>query len=135
MRYHVDTDFFVYALSVPGPERRRLVGLSESDADIRASAVVWYEFSRGPRTPEQLAVARSFLGENGVVPFSDALATQAAEVFRRLGSPRRRAADVAIGVTAAADGATLLTRNSRDFAGIPDLSLETAARRKRAPGS
>ena len=133
MRYHVDTDFFVYALSGPGPERKRLGNLSESDAEIQASAVVWYEFSRGQRTPEQLAIARSFLGEDGVLAFSEGLAAQAAEVFRRLGSPRHRAADVAIGVTATAHGAVLLTRNARDFAGIPDLRVETVARQRRSP--
>lgn len=88
------------------------------------SAVAWYEFSRGPRTPEQLAVARSFLADDGIVPFGEELAGQAAEVFRRLGSPRRRAADIAIGVTAASFAAVLLTRNARDFVGIPDLDLE-----------
>jgi predicted nucleic acid-binding protein len=129
MRYHLDTDFLVYALSVPGPERRRLRALAESDTELQMSAVAWYEFSRGPRTPEQLAVARSFLGEEGVLAFSEALASEAAEVFRRLGSPRRRAADVAIGVTAAAHEAVLLTRNARDFAGIPGLESETAAAR------
>ena len=129
MRYHLDTDFLVYALSVPGPERRRLRALAESDTELQMSAVAWYEFSRGPRTPEQLAVARSFLGEEGVLAFSEALASEAAEVFRRLGSPRRRAADVAIGVTAAAHEAVLLTRNTRDFAGIPGLETETAAAR------
>jgi predicted nucleic acid-binding protein len=125
MRYHLDTDFFVYALSVAGAERRRLTALSESDAELQMSAVAWYEFSRGPRTPEQLAIARSFLGEEGVIPFAEELATRAAEVFRRLGSPRRRSADVAIGVTAAALGAVLLTRKARDFAGVPDLRVET----------
>ncbi len=130
MRYHLDTDFLVYALSAPGPERRRLGALSDSDAEIQISAVAWYEFSRGPRTTEQLAVARSFFDEDGVVPFSEGLAGLAAEVFRRLGSPRRRAADVAIGVTAAAHQAALLTRNARDFAGIPDLHVEGTGRRR-----
>lgn len=129
MRYHLDTDFLVYALSSPGPERRRLLALSDSSCDIQISAVAWYEFARGPRTPEQLVVARSFLGEHGIVPFSEALASQAADVFRRLGSPRRRAADVAIGVTAAVCEAMLLTRNARDFAGIPELDLEAHAGR------
>jgi predicted nucleic acid-binding protein len=132
MRYHLDTDFFVYALSVPGLERKRLRSLSESDAEIQMSAIAWYEFARGPRTPEQLAVARSFLDEDGVVPFSEGMAAQAAEVFRRLGSPRRRGADVAIGVVATAHNAILLTRNARDFAGIPDLRLEAVARQRRA---
>ena len=128
MRYHLDTDFIVYALSSPGPERRRLRALAESDAEIQMSAVAWYEFCRGPRTPEQLAVARSFLGEEGVVAFGEPLAAEAADVFRRLGSPRRRAADVAIGVTAAIHEAVLVTRNARDFAGIPSLRTETAGR-------
>jgi predicted nucleic acid-binding protein len=123
----------IYALSIPGPERKKLRSLVESEAEIKTSAVAWYEFSRGPRTPEQLAVARSFLGEQGVLPFSETLAAQSADVFRRLGSPRRRTADVAIGVTAASDGAILLTRNSRDFAGIPDLRVEAVGARRRAP--
>lgn len=131
MRCHLDTDFLVYALSVAGPERKRLAALSESDAELQMSAVAWYEFARGPRTPEQLAVARSFLGEEGVIPFSEELATQSAEVFRRLGSPRRRGADVAIGVTAAAHDAVLLTRNARDFAGVPDLRAEAVGHRRR----
>ena len=42
-------------------------------------------------------------------------------------SPRRRAADIAIGVTAAAMDAVLLTRNARDLAGIPDLRLESVS--------
>lgn len=129
MRYHLDTDFLVFALSKAGPERRRLRALADSDAEIQMSAVGWFEFSRGPRTPEQLAVARSFFGEEGILAFSETLAAEAAEVFRRLGSPRKRAADVAIGVTAAIHEAVLLTRNARDFAGIPGLEVEATAAR------
>ena len=88
------------------------------------SALAWYEFSRGPRTPQQLATARAFFAPDGIVPFSEALAAASAEVFRQLGSPRRRAADIVIGVTAALRGATLLSRNARDFTGIPGLDLE-----------
>jgi predicted nucleic acid-binding protein len=124
MPVHLDTDFLVLALASTGFERRRLTELAESAAEIQVSAVAWYEFSRGPRTPEQLAVARSFFFDDGIVPFSEELAARAAEVFRKLGSPRRRAADVAIGVTAASMGALLLSRNAADFAGIPDLHLE-----------
>jgi predicted nucleic acid-binding protein len=126
MRVHLDTDFLIYALGVPGKERRRLLRLADSDDAMQMSAVAWYEFSRGPRTPEQLAVARSlFAAVDGIVPFSEELATRASEVFRLLGSPRKRAADIAIGATAAALGATLLTRNKREFAGIPHLTMET----------
>ena len=127
MMVHLDTDFLIYALGMAGPERQRLVELAESDGEIGLSAVAWYEFSRGPRTPEQLATARSLFAEDGVVPFSEPIAANAAEVFRQLGSPRRRGADIAIGVTAVALGATLVTRNARDFAGIPGLEVEDLA--------
>jgi predicted nucleic acid-binding protein len=128
MRYHLDTDFLVVALSEAGPERNRLIELAESETEIQISAIAWYEFSRGPRTPEQLAVARSLFFEDGVVPFSEEIATIAAEVYRNLGSPRRRAADIAIGVTASCLEATLLTCNANDFAGVPRLQLEPAVR-------
>ena len=125
MRFHLDTDFLVVALSTAGPERTRLMELAESEAEIQISSVAWYEFSRGPRTPEQLAVARSLFFEDGVIPFSEEVATIAAEVFRNLGSPRRRAADIAIGVTASCLEAILLSRNAGDFAGIPRLQIES----------
>lgn len=125
MRYHLDTDFLVVALSSGGPERTRLLQLAGTEAEIQISAIAWYEFSRGPRTPEQLAVARSLFFEDGVVPFSEEIAAISAEVFRNLGSPRRRAADIAIGVTASCLQATLLTLNAGDFAGVPRLQTES----------
>lgn len=126
-RFHLDTDFLVWALASSGPERRRAREIAASDAVVEISAIAWYEFSRGPRTPEQIAVARQLFGDEGVVPFTDALAERAAEQFRRLGSPRRRAADIAIGIVAAHRRATLLTRNARDFAGIDGLTVEALA--------
>jgi predicted nucleic acid-binding protein len=123
MLYHLDTDFLVTALSRTGPERARLLELAESESEIQISAIAWYEFSRGPRTVDQLAAARSFFFADGIIPFSEELAAISSEVFRNLGSPRRRAADIAIGVTAAAMGASLLTLNPADFEDIPRLRL------------
>ena len=81
-------------------------------------------FSRGPRTPEPPATARLPFAGDGILPFSGPLAALAADVFRRLGSPRRRAADIAVGVTAAPHDATLMTRSARDFRGIPSPVVE-----------
>ena len=98
MVVHLDTDFLVIALGRAGRERRRLVELAESDTTLEISAVAWYQFCRGPRTPAHVAVARSLFDEHrGIVPFSEEIAARAAEIFRRLGSSRRRAADIAIG--------------------------------------
>lgn len=121
---HLDTDFLVFALGARGPEWRRFEQILSSSRRIEMSAIAWYEFCRGPRTQEQMAVARDALGPGGIVAFDDAVAERAADVFRRLGSPRKRAADIAIAVTAIVRGATLLTRNRRDFAGIDGLSVE-----------
>jgi predicted nucleic acid-binding protein len=62
--------------------------------------------------------------DQGIITLTDAIAERAADEFRRLGSPRRRAADVVIGVTAVSYGATLLTRNRGDFADIEGLVVE-----------
>ncbi len=123
MPIHLDTDFLVYALSAAGPERQTLLKLATSGQAIEMSAVAWYEFARGPRTPDQVVRARTFFRQDGIIPFSESIAAEAAEAFRLLGSPRRRAADVAIGVTAVARGAALITRNVRDFAGIGGLDV------------
>jgi hypothetical protein len=90
MRLHLNTDFLVYALSTPGPERRRLRSLADSDAELQVSAVAWYEFSRGPRTPEQLAVALSSFGEDGGLVFSQTLATRLLEFGRFAAEERKR---------------------------------------------
>src|SRR5436853_7161173 len=116
MRYHVDTDFLIYATSTRGKERRRFFEVVKSDAELEISSIAWYEFCRGPRTPEHIAVARDIFGVEGIIPFTDLLAEAAADHFRRLGRQRRRAADIAIGVTALGREATLMTRNARDFA-------------------
>jgi predicted nucleic acid-binding protein len=100
-----------------------LIALAESDAHIGMSAIAWFEFCRGPRTPEQLAIARTFFDEDGIVPFGADLAEQSAERFRQLGSPRARAADIAIATTAITCSASLATHNVGDFVGIDGLCL------------
>jgi predicted nucleic acid-binding protein len=120
---HLDTDFLVKAVSAAGPERERLLGLVDEETPIGMSAIAWYEFARGPRTPEQLALAGAVIDEEDVVPFDASASQVAADIFRELGSPRRRANDIAIGTAAAAAGATLWTLNSDDFADIPGLEL------------
>ncbi|MEQ9325166.1 MAG: type II toxin-antitoxin system VapC family toxin, partial [Polyangiaceae bacterium] len=63
--YQIDSDVLIYATSVAGPERRRLLALADSTATLSISAVAWYEYARGPRLPDQLALARRLLEEMG----------------------------------------------------------------------
>jgi predicted nucleic acid-binding protein len=73
--------------------------------------------------PEQEALARSYLETDGIIPFDETIAANAADLFRRLGSPRKRAADAAIAATALSCGARLLSANSRDYSDIEGLKL------------
>ncbi|MCE7872007.1 type II toxin-antitoxin system VapC family toxin [bacterium CPR1] len=120
---HLDASYLIRALT-DRSEWRKLEQLANGQRPIQMSAIAWYEYCRGPRSPQQVAVARSFLMEDGVVPFTEDLAEVAAEIFRNLGSSRARAADIAIGTTAVAHRASLLTRNQADFRLIPGLQLE-----------
>lgn len=122
-RYHLDTDFLVKALLASGPERELLRKLSDSPAEMEMSALAWYEFCRGSRLPQQEAIARSFLEADGVIDFDESIAARAADIFRRLGSPRRRAADIAIAAVAISRDARLLTGNVRDYSGIEELLI------------
>jgi len=121
--YHFDTDFLVWAVCAGGAERELAYRLLAGSAEIQICSAAWYEFCRGPRTPEEIAVARCLFPEDGVIPLSEDIALQAADLFRSLGSPRRRAMDIVIGATAAGLGAKLVTRNTRDFQDIPGLEL------------
>lgn len=127
IRYHLDTDFLLKALSSGGPERDLLRAISDSPAEIEMSALAWYEFCRGPRLPEQEVVACSYLDAEGIIEFDEQLAAHAADLFRRLGSPRRRSFDIAIAATAIARDARLLTGNVRDYAGIEGLRQGAAS--------
>jgi hypothetical protein len=68
----------------------------QSRAFVEISAIAWYEFLRGPRSPYVVAVARAVFGEGGVL-----------------------VADLAIAI---GRRATLLTHNPRDYAGIEGLT-------------
>ena len=122
-RYHLDTDFLVKALFSRCPEQALLRAIADSSDEIEMSSLAWYEFCRGPRLPEQTALARSFLEEDGIIVFDEDLAAKAADHFRRLGSPRKRAFDIAIAMVALSRGAQLLSGNTRDYSGIDGLLL------------
>jgi hypothetical protein len=71
MLYHLDTDFLVHAISLRGPEWSRLDDVISEHSVVEISSIAWYEFCRGRRSPEQLAVARDFFGESGIIAFTE----------------------------------------------------------------
>ena len=120
---HVDTSLLVDALTGPrksGPALQRW--LSEGNR-IEISALVVFEYLRGPRTPEQREFFYRLLSTAPTIPFGFEEAGGAAVIYQNIKRPRGREIDIAIAACALLRGATLWTLNPRDFRDIPGLKV------------
>src|SRR5437762_2218297 len=89
----------------------------------RLSAIVLYEWLRGPRRPGELNDQELLFPRDGAVSFGAAEAARAARLYTQVTRARGREIDLAIAACAIAHGASLWTLNREDFADIPDLVL------------
>jgi predicted nucleic acid-binding protein len=123
MTIHLDTSVLVDALT---GTRRRLASLERVVAAghvIAISALVLYEWQRGPRTPEELADIESLLPAAQAHPFGPAEAARAAEMYRATRHARGRDMDIAIAACAMEHRARLWTLNPADSRDLPGLEL------------
>lgn len=79
---------------------------------ITISVITWIEVMAGIRTPDEAAMARTFLETFRIHPVDHETAELAAELRR---SQRLRVPDAIIRATARQLGQLLVTRNSKDF--------------------
>ena len=120
---HLDTSVLIDALTGP---RRSLPTLRAVVADgIRpgVSSLALYEWRRGPRIDEELALEVVLLGPNAVTDFGEMEARVAADLYRQVRRPRGRELDIAIAACALTVDARLWTLNHDDFHDIPGLHL------------
>jgi predicted nucleic acid-binding protein len=120
---HLDTSVLIDALTGP---RRSMPALRAIVADgirLSVSAIVLYEWRRGPRAEMELAIETALLGPEAVVPFGEAEARLAADLYRSLKRARGRELDIAIAACAVSQGASLWTLNPADFQDMPGLTL------------
>lgn len=120
---HLDASALIAALTGPRTEARVLRQFVADGERIGISSIVLFEWWRGPRTKGELEVQEALLPSRTAAPFATAEAALAAEIYVRLGRPRRREIDIAVGACAIVQGAALWTLNPRDFADIPGLEL------------
>jgi predicted nucleic acid-binding protein len=120
---HIDTSALVGALTGPHSAEAELRRFVADGERLGISAIVLYEWRRGPRTREELADQEALFPSTQACPFGWNEAAIAAAIHRRLRATRKRGSDIAIAACAIAQNAALWTLNPRDFRDIPGLEL------------
>jgi predicted nucleic acid-binding protein len=123
MTVHLDTSALIDALTGPRRSLDVLVGLAEQGHRLSISAIVLYEWLRGPRTREELVVQEELFPRKGAVPFGAEQAALAARLYGGARRGRGREIDLAVAACALHETATLWTLNRADFRDIADLTL------------
>ena len=120
---HLDTSVLIDALTGPRRSMRRLRGIVADGIRLGVSSLVLYEWRRGPRLDEELALEAVLLGPDAVTGFGELEARMAADVYRQVRRRRGREVDIAIAACALTQDASLWTLNTDDFHDIPGLHL------------
>jgi predicted nucleic acid-binding protein len=120
---HLDTSVLVDALTGPRRSAPRLRQIIDRGERIQLSAIVLYEWLRGPRKTAELSDQELLLPRDKAVAFGSDEAERAARLYKQVARPRGREIDLAIAACAMAHGAALWTLNRSDFYDIPGLML------------
>jgi predicted nucleic acid-binding protein len=121
----LDTSVLIEAVSAAhdSPIPARLRRFIMSGERIAVPSLVFYEFLRGPRRPEELAFQNALFPLERALTYGPAEAQLSAKLYRSVPRARGRELDLAIASCAIFQDAALWTLNTRDFAGIPGLRL------------
>jgi len=120
---HLDTSVLIDALSGSKRSAPALRAAIEDGERICMSSLVFYEWLRGPRIPQELAAQEGLFPADRTVAFGATESQLAARLYRSLRRPRGREIDLAIAACALAYGATLWTLNRADFEDVAGLAL------------
>ena len=120
---HLDTSALVDALTGPRRSLPKLRQIIERGERTMVSAIVLYEWLRGPRRPEELEDQELLFPGDAAIPFGPREAAEAARLYRAMATARRREIDLAIAACAMVQDAALWTLNPEDFDDIPGLKL------------
>ena len=121
----VDTSMLIDALTGARRSEAALrLGFQDGER-MRLTALVLYEWLRGPRQPEELVAQATLFPRESAVAFGPAEAALAATLYKKVRSPRGREIDLAIAACAIVHDAGLWTLNPEDFRDVPELRLAT----------
>ena len=120
---HLDTSLLVDALTGPRRSAGDLRRALQDGERLSVSALVLYEWLRGPRVESELSDQEALFPSAEAIPFGPREADLAADLYLTVSRPRRREFDLAVAACALASEAALWTLNPKDFSDIPVLAL------------
>ena len=123
MIVHLDTSILIDALTGPRRSLDDLARHLDEGHRLTLSAIVLYEWWRGPRTRAELAAQQDLFPPEAAIPFGVEEAALAARLYRELPRARGRELDLAIAACALANGAAFWTLNPADVRDVPGLRL------------
>jgi predicted nucleic acid-binding protein len=123
MLVHVDTSLLIDGFTGARRSLRHIAAATAAGDVLAYSALVEYEWLRGPRSDDERQAVSDFFGRDAVVAFGSREAETAADLHRRVRRARQRQADLAIAACAIEHGAQFWTLNAVDFADVPGLTL------------
>lgn len=111
---HLDTNLLIAFTKPTDPHADKAESLIDSTVPLGTSACAWTEFKSRPTTPPWEKILQKALSGR-IIPFDEAAASLAGELFHLTGSKRRTRLDTMIAATAILSGAELATTNPADF--------------------
>ena len=119
----LDTSVLVDSLTGEKRSAPALRRVFERGERVLLPALVYYEWLRGPRLPQELALEERLFPRESAIVFRLAEARLSAKLYGSVRHPRGREIDLAIAACAMAREAELWTLNPADFRDVPGLRL------------
>lgn len=111
---HLDTSILIAIVKVTDAHHVTARKLATRSRQFATTSVAWMAFHSRP-VPSPFTLALRGLLSGGIIPFDEATATFAGELFHLTGSKPRTRMDTMIAATAILAGAELATANPADF--------------------
>lgn len=121
MSFVLDSNAIIYYVNDDEQAVAALSPILEREMIVVPSIVVTELWSSAKATPSEMSTIAAFLESTLIMPLDNLLGKAAGELRRDY---RLSLGDSVVAATSLAIGATLLTRNTRDFKRVPDLIVE-----------